>query len=168
MSPNDTRVVPLAQVFQPGTIFFNLVLPVTEVGISIFRFDPLEKMLGRPLAYILEPAMRAPVYRRPSQAGPGVNVFPLHLPPGEAISIKLGNHGDIGFGNDSNYLRIIAPWAASNWLTQRLAPWMVRGPERGVSVDGTAYVAMVWVRLEPGMSASMPIPVLGEIGVEVG
>ncbi len=165
---NESGAMTPGQVFAPGTILFNLILPVTEIGVGIFRFDPLEKLLGKPLTYILQPALRAPSHRRPSAAGPAVNVYPLHLPPGEGVSMRLGNQGDIGFANDQGCLRIVAPQAASGWLCQRLAPWMVRGPEQALSVDQTAWVTMVWIRLEPGMNAAIPMPGIGEIGVEVG
>ena len=35
-----------------------------------------------------------------------------------------------------------------------------------LSVDGTARVAEAWVRLRPGMRASVPLGALGECGVE--
>lgn len=151
-----------------GTMFFQLVVPVTELGAGGFRFDPLEKLLGQPLAHILQPAMTGPMHRRISSAGQAVNVYPLQLPPGEGVSIRLGSVGEIGFRNVQGYLEIAAPWPMHEWLRQRLAPWLVRGPEPVQSMDGTAWVAVVWIRLTPGMRASMPLPVVGEVGLEVG
>jgi hypothetical protein len=36
------------------------------------------------------------------------------------------------------------------------------------SMDGSARVAEAWVRLRPGMRASVPLGALGECGVEAG
>lgn len=168
MYPTEAYPPQPERTYAPGTLFFRLVVPVTELGMGLFRFDPLEKLLGAPLAHFLEPAMRGPSVLRPSANGPAVNVYPLHIPPGEGVSIRLGQWGDIGFANDQGFLRIIAPLIAAEWLRQRMARWMVRGPERALSVDQTAWNTVVWVRLDPGMAASIPMPGVGEVGVEVG
>jgi hypothetical protein len=56
----------------------------------------------------------------------------------------------------------------SAWLRQKLGDAVVRGPESGLSLDGTARGAQAWVRLRPGMRASFPLGALGEVGVEAG
>ena len=65
-------------------------------------------------------------------------------------------------------LALTVPWAMAGWLRQRLGEAVVRGPEAGVSLDGTARVAKAWVRLRPGMRATMPLGALGEAGIEAG
>ena len=162
------RTEPLSnQMSIPGTLFFNLLLPVTEVGVGPFKVDLLDRLLGQPLGDILQPALRAPMFRR-SRGPSDVNVFPLFLPPGDGVSLGLGILGDIGFTNDGGYLRIIAPASARGWLRERLAPWLVRGPEVVKSLDEKGWVALAWIRLEPGMYSSIPIERLGEVGLEVG
>ena len=54
------------------------------------------------------------------------------------------------------------------WVEQRFGDAVVRGPERGLSLDGTARVANYWVRLRAGMRASFPLGALGEVGIEAG
>lgn len=153
---------------QAVSVRFNLVLPVTRVGVGIFSFDPLEQWLGRPLEHILQPAMTAPVYRRPSLQGPAVNVYPLAIPSGEGISISLGQFGELGFFAWMGQLRLCVPLAMVGWVQERLAHVMVQGPEIGLSSDQTARVAYVWLRRVPGMCLGIPVPGLGELGIEAG
>ena len=115
---------------------------------------------------LLEPLMVGPVTRRPSEAGPALEVYPLALPPGEGASIPLGQWGDLGFRNDAGLLVLTVPFGMAGWLRQKLGDAIVRGPEAGLSVDGTARVAEAWVHLRPGMRASVPLGVLGEAAVE--
>ena len=61
------------------TIHFRLVLLVTRLGAGISSFDPNEQLVGAPIADLLEPLMTGPVERRPSAAGPAVDVYPLAL-----------------------------------------------------------------------------------------
>jgi len=159
---------PQVQATEPGEINFQLTLPVTRFGFGPFSVDPVEQLLGCSIAHLLEPAMTAPMFQRPSAAGPTVNVYPLNLPVGEGLSIRLGQFGELGLFNDRNLLRLSVPWSASSWIQQRLAPHIVHGPEEGLSADGAARVAHVWIVLRQGMRAVLPIKGLGELGVEVG
>lgn len=63
---------------------------------------------------------------------------------------------------------LTVPWGMAGWLRKRLGDTIVRGPEAGLSIDGTARVAKAWVRLGPGMRASVPLGALGEFIVEAG
>ena len=143
-------------------------MPVTRIGFGPFSFDPLEEMIGAKLVDLLEPLMVGPVARRPSVAGPAVEVFPLALPEGEGASIPLGQWGEVGFRNDRGLLVLTVPWGMAGWLRQKLGDAVVRGPVAGLSADGTARVAEAWVRLRPGMRAGVPLGALGECGVEAG
>lgn len=63
---------------------------------------------------------------------------------------------------------LTVPWSMAGWLRQRLGDAIVRGPEAGLSVDGSARVAEAWIKLRPGMRASVPLGAIGECGVEAG
>ncbi len=149
-------------------LFIDLTLPITRVGIGVFSFDPVEQAIGAPVAHILEPLMRGPVCRRPSAAGPAVNVYPLRLPEGEGLSVPLGQWGEIGFANRLGLLVLTVPWQAASWVQQRFGDAIVRGPREGVSSDGTARVAHFAIQLHAGMRAGIPLGMLGEVGVEAG
>jgi hypothetical protein len=147
-------------------IRIDLTLPVTRVGFGIFSFDPLEQALGRPVMHFLEPLMVGKMTVRPSAGGRSVEGYPLGLPDGEGAVLPLGTWGEAGFRNERGLLVVTVPWAAASWLTGRLGEALVRGPEAGVSSDGTARVADMWLRLRPGMKAVLPLGALGEAGVE--
>ena len=149
-----------------GAIRVNLTVPVTRIGFGPFSIDPLEQMIGAKLADLLAPLMVGEVTRRPSATGPAVEVYPLALPDGEGASIPLAQWGEVGFYNEGGLLALTVPWGMASWLRQKLGDAVVRGPEAGVSLDGTARVAKAWVRLRPGMRASVPLGALGEAGVE--
>lgn len=149
-----------------AAIRVDVTVPVTRFGFGPFAFDALEQMIGAPLADLLAPLMVGPVARRPSAAGPAVEVYPLALPPGEGASIPLGAMGEVGFANDGGLIALTVPWAMASWVVQRAGAAVVRGPEAALSLDGSARVAKVWVRLRPGMRASVPLGALGEAGVE--
>lgn len=151
-----------------SAIRVNLTVPVTRLGFGPFSFDPLEQMIGAKLIDLLEPLMVGPVTRRPSMTGPAVEVYPLALPDGEGASIPLAQWGECGFHNDRGVLALTVPWSMAGWLRTTLGEALVRGPEAGVSLDGTARVARAWVRLRPGMRASVPLGALGEVGIEAG
>jgi len=65
-------------------------------------------------------------------------------------------------------LWLVVPLSAAKWVQQRFAGSIVRGPAPGPSMDGASTVGYVWIALRPGMRASVPIPHVGEVGVEVG
>jgi hypothetical protein len=153
-------------VASDGAIHIDLTLPVTRVGVGIFSFDPVEQFLGAPVGHFLEPLLRAPRFRRPSQAGPAVDVYPLRLPEGEGLSVPLGQWGDLGFANKHQLLVLTVPWQVKGWVEQRFAGAIVEGPRQGTSADGQAYVAHFAIRLRAGMKAGIPLGALGEVGVE--
>jgi len=148
------------------SIRFRLVLPVTRLGVGVFSFDALEQLGGAPIAELLEPLMTGPVERRPSAAGPAVDVYPLALPEGEGMAIPLGQFGELGFANRGGLLELTVPLRAEAWLTAKLGAALVRGPEQGFSLDGAARVSRVWMRVAPGLRASVPLGTFGEAGVE--
>ena len=149
-----------------GAIRVNLTLPVTRLGFGPFSFDPIEQMIGCPVAELLASLMTGPTYRRPSAAGPAVEVYPLALPRGEGASVPLGQWGEIGFANEDGLLALTVPWGMAGWLQSKLGESLVRGPEPGLSQDGTARVALALVRVRPGMAAGFPLGALGELGLE--
>ena len=154
---------------QPGhDLNIDLTLPVTRVGIGILSYDPVESFLGAPVSHFLEPLLRAPRYRRPSQAGPAVEVYPLRLPEGEGLSVPLSQWGELGFANRRGLLVLTVPSQAAGWVQQRFAGAIVEGPREGMSSDGTARVAHFAIRLQAGMKAGIPLGMLGEVGVEAG
>ena len=157
---------PTNAVRRDQAVRINLTMPVTRIGFGPFSFDPVEQMIGAPLSSLLESLMVAPVSRRPSLAGPAVEVYPLALPPGEGATIPLGQFGEIGFANEDGLLVLTVPWGMAGWLREKLGDAIVRGPEAGLSLDGTARVANAWVRLRAGMRASFALGALGEVGVE--
>lgn len=147
---------------------FRLILPITRIGVGVFSIDPLEKLLGSSIEHILQPAMLGPVFRRPSMAGPAVNVYPLGLPAGEGVSLQLGAYGDLGFFNDGSILRITVPWQVGGWVRQSLGTVVIRGPEQAHSIDRASWVANLWLQLQPGMGLALTVPGLGEVGIEAG
>lgn len=151
----------------PGApVRVNLTMPVTRIGFGPFSFDPVEQMIGMPLTEILSSLLTGPVTRRPSSTGAACEVYPLALPEGEGATIPLAQFGEIGFRNERGLLVLTVPWSMAGWLRDKLGGAIVRGPEAGLSLDGTARVANAWVRLRPGMRASFPLGALGECGVE--
>ena len=154
---------------KPGAgreIRFNLVLPSAKLGFGPIRFDPLAEVIGAPVADILESLMTGPVTQRPSQAGPAVDIYPLALPDGEGLTLPLGRWGELGFRNERSMLVLTVPLPATPWVQRKLASAIVRGPDHLLSQDRTASVARFWLRLQPGMSASFPLGVLGEVGLD--
>jgi len=151
-----------------GDIRIRLVLPVTRIGFGPFRFDPIEQMIGAPLAEILDSLMTEPVFQRPSAVGPSVEVYPLALPDGEGASIPLGAWGELGLRNERGELVLTVPLQGARWAEHAMGQAIVRGPEHGLSLDGRARVVSYWVQLQPGMRTSFPLGALGEVGVEAG
>ena len=149
-----------------GALRVRLTVPVTEVGFGPFRFDPLAHLVGAPLADLLAPLLDGAPSRRPSTAGPAVDVFPLAVPPGEGVSIPLGGFGEVGVANDGGLLLLTVPAPMAAWARERIGPALMRGPEAALSADGTARVARMWVHLRRGARASLPLGSFGEAGVE--
>ena len=145
------------------SIRFLLTVPVTRFGVGPFSIDPVEQLIGCPLADILEPLRVGPIERRPSASGTAVEVHPLALPEGEGLAIPLGQFGEVGLRNRSGLLELTVPAAWGERLARRLGAALVRGPVRG---EGSAALAVCLVRLAPGMGAALPLGALGELGVE--
>lgn len=147
------------------SIRFHMVLPVTRLGVGIWSFDPIEQLVGAPVAELLGPLMTGPVERRPSATGPAVDAYPLALPGGEGLAIPLGQFGEIGLKNDCGLLALTVPAAWGARLAGRLGAALVRGPVRGLSLDGTAEVVTCWARLRGGMRAALPLGAFGELAI---
>lgn len=150
-----------------GYVSFRLLVPVTRIGVGAFSFDMLDEVLGRPLEGLLSPVMCGPVEIRNVGGGMGVRSFPLRLASGVGTGLNLGKTGEILLHNDGGRLRIAVPWLAGGWLSQRLGAWLERGPEAMPSSDGRSTLAVVWVKVGSGLRAAVPIPGIGEVGVEV-
>jgi hypothetical protein len=82
--------VPSAAPAPDASIRINLTLPVLRFGIGPLSIAPVEQFIGMKVSDILSSLMTGPVYRRPSAAGPAVEVYPLALPEGEGASVPLG------------------------------------------------------------------------------
>lgn len=149
-------------------IRFLLTVPVTRIGIGPFSFDPLEQLIGCPLADLLEPLRVGPIERRPSTSGTAVEVHPLALPEGEGLAIPLGQFGEVGLANDHGLLALTVPAAWGARLAGRLGTALVRGPERTRSLDGAAEVVTCWAGLRAGLRAALPLGAIGDIGVQAG
>ncbi len=168
MAADLPAVRPGAETQDSLDLNIDLTLPVTRLGVGIFSLDPVEQLIGAPVSHFLEPLLRAPRFRRPSQAGPAVDVYPLRIPEGEGLSVPLGQWGDLGFANKRGLLVLTVPWQVKGWVQQRFAGNIVRGPEEGLSSDGGARVAHFAIWLRAGMKAGLPLGALGEVGVEAG
>jgi hypothetical protein len=142
-------------------------VPITRIGVGVFSLDPVEQLLGAPLADLLEPLRVGSVERRPSSSGTAVEVHPLALPEGEGLAIPLGQFGEVALKNDHGLLALTVPAAWSARLSVRLGTALVRGPERVRSLDGGSEVVTCWARLRPGMRAALPLGALGELTVAV-
>ena len=123
---------------------------------SSFAVDPLEQVIGAPVADMLESLMIGPVTQRPFQAGPAVDVYPLALPDGEGLTLPLGRWGELGFRNERSMLVLTVPLPAVTWVQRRLATAVVRGPDHLLSQDGTARVARFWLRFAAGDERCVP------------
>lgn len=147
-------------------IRFLLTVPVTRIGIGPFSFDPIEQLIGAPLADLLEPLRVGPIERRPSASGTAVEVHPLALPEGEGLAIPLGQFGEVGFRNDGGLLELTVPAAWASRMVGRLGACVVCGPQRRQASDGAAEVGVVWLRLHPGMGAGLPLGALGDLKLD--
>lgn len=166
--PLPAEVVPAPRSGADGSVRVNLTMPVTRLGFGPLSFDPVEQMIGAPLTDILESLLVSAPYRRPSEAGAAIEVYPLALPDGEGASVPLGQWGEIGFCNERGLLVLTVPLFAGKWIEQRFAGALVGPPRQRLSHDGTARVVDYRVRLRAGMRAAFPLGVMGEVGVEAG
>ena len=143
-------------------IRFLLTVPVTRFGVGPFSIDPVEQLIGCPLADLLEPLRVGPIERRPSASGTAVEVHPLALPEGEGLAIPLGQFGEVSFANRRGLLELAVPSAWGERLARRLGSALVRGPLR---VEGTAATVVCWAELSEGMRAVVPLGAWGELAV---
>ncbi len=149
------------------SIAFDLTVPVTKMGFGPFAIDPVAHFLGAPLIEILDSLLRSKPYQCPGAQGVAVDVFPLMLPEGEGASIDLAQFGEIGLANEDGLLRLTVPQSVEGWVGPRFGEAVVSGPMRGpASNGGVAVVSVFHLRLQPGMKASLPLGMLGEVGVE--
>ena len=122
--------------FQAGDLRFNLLLPVTRVGVGVFSFGPLERLIGCSVESILSSMMTGPKTVRQVPGTSGVEVYPLRLPVGEGAFIPLKQLGELGLKNEHGLLRITVPaqagevdrGAAGECAGQRAAAGLERGP----------------------------------------
>lgn len=61
---------------------------------------------------------------------------------GQGASILLGQWGEVGLANGDEPLVLTVPRGIARWLRQRLDDAIVRGPEAGLSMDGSARVRL--------------------------
>lgn len=157
-------VVPLA--IPSGDLRLVLVLPVTRLGFGAFSVDRLAKLIGAPVAEILEPLVVGDVRRGVGRNGGLVERFPLAIPDGEGLAVPLGSFGSFGARNDQGTLVLTVPSPLVVWLAPPLGGDPVGGPEHRMSEGGGVPVADLWVRLRSGVRFSVPLGVIGEMGVE--
>ena len=148
-----------------GAIRFLLTVPVTRFGVGPFSIDPVEQLIGCPLADLLEPLRVGPIARRPSASGAAVEVHPLALPEGEGLAIPLGQFGEIAFRNVNGLLELTVPAAWGHRLATRLGATLVRGPERRLAADLGSEVDVVALRPRPGMRAAVPLGAFGDLAI---
>ena len=104
----------------PAALRVNLTIPTTTVRLGPLCFDGLSALIGAPLAEILGPLMREPMFQRPGEAGGVVDVYPLAIPDGEGLSIPVKLMGEVGFRNHHGLLVLIMPAALAEMTRERL------------------------------------------------
>jgi hypothetical protein len=117
MAADLPAVRPGAETQDSLYLNIDLTLPVTRVGMSIISFDLVEQLIRAPVSHFLKPLLRAPRFRRPSQAGPAVDVYPLRIPEGEGLGEPLGQWGELGFANKRGLLVLTVPWQVKGWCS---------------------------------------------------
>lgn len=127
--------------------------------------DPLAKLIGAPVADILEPLVVGDVRREVGRNGNLVEHFPLAIPDGEGLALPLGTFGSFGARNDYTTLLLTEPSPLVPCLAPRLGPYLVNGPVQRPRDGGGVPVADLWVRLRAGVRFSMPLGALGELGL---
>ncbi len=127
---------------------------------------PLAKLIGAPVADILEPLVVGEVRREVGRNGNLVERFPLAIPNGEGLAVPLGSLGSFGARNGHGALVLTVPSPLAPWLSPRLGPDLVNGPVHRPSDGGGVPVADLWVRLRAGARFTLPLGSLGELGVD--
>ena len=155
-----------AVVVEPDrAIRFLLTVPVTRFGVGPFSIDPVEQLIGCPLAELLEPLRVGPIERRPSASGTAVEVHPMSLPEGEGLAIPLGQFGEVGLANRLGLLEVTVPRMWAPRLEASLGAAVVGGAKRLVAARGGAEVAAYRVELQPGMGVRASLGPLGHIEI---
>lgn len=135
---------------------FDLTVPAP---IPLFGC-PFKSLLGIDIEHVLEPLFRNG--RRPIIEG-GQRVFFLRLPQDEGPVFSLRTYGVLAFKNIKGQLVIYMPPAwKDGW--ERKVSFELRGQGREGRYQGSPAVAYV-MSLPPGITASIPIPMLGHLGI---
>jgi hypothetical protein len=61
---------------------------------------------------------------------------------------------------------VTVPSRATRWILERVGGLVVAGPQPVTDHDGAHRVSAVWLRLPLGTRASLPLGLLGEVGIE--
>ena len=147
------------------TLRVNLTLPSTKLTFGVLSYDPLKEMLGFDPREALTPLLRDEPYIR-TTASAATEVFPLALAPGVRVALPLGPLGEFGVANDRGLLAITVPARVTRWLQDYLGSLLVAGPQAVAGSDGAHRVSVAWLQLAPGTRASLPLGLLGELGLE--
>lgn len=147
------------------TLRVNLSLPSTKLTFGVLSYDPLKEMLGFDPREALAPLLHAEPYIRTTGSA-ATEVFPLALAPGVRVALPLGPLGEFGVANDRGLLAVTVPARATGWLQEHLGQLLVAGPQAVAGADGVHRLSVAWLRLAPGTRASLPLSLLGELGLE--
>ena len=147
------------------TLRVNLTLPSTKLTFGALSYDPLKQMLGFDPRGALAPLLGAEPFIR-TTGGAATEVFPLALAPGVRVALPLGPIGEFAIANDRGLLAITVPAKATRWMLERIGGLVVAGPQSITDADGVHRMSVVWLRLPPGTRTSLPLGMLGEIGIE--
>ncbi len=151
---------------RPGVLRLCLLVPSVQIG----GMTP-GMLAGVDLAGVLGEA--GGLAGEPQRRGSEV-VYPLALPDGVEVAIPVSSGQGGGFaamlgkleivlGNDGGRLRLLVPNLpmVAGMVQAVLAGWITDGPVYGPS--GVTF----WLRLMPGATATLPLGMVGRIGVEV-
>lgn len=153
---------------QTGVVRFNLLIPVTRIGVGVFSFDPVERALGAPIRQVLNPWMRAPwVPAHPNDPG-NLETYPLQLVPGEGANLPLAELGELGFSNVDGRLRLTVPTLAAPVVWAAARDHVVGAPIPGISADGRSTVTHFDLVLKSGVRFQVRVGTLGSIALEGG
>ncbi len=122
-------------------------------------------MLGFDPREALAPLLRAEPYIRTAR-GAATEVFPLAIAPGGRVALPLGGLGEFAVANDRGLLAVTLPARATRWMLDQVGGLVVAGPQAVTDDDGVHRVSVVWLRLSAGTRASLPLGLLGELGLE--
>jgi len=107
---------------------FLFCLPCIELGVGPLQVDPMDALLGRPLAELLAPVLTGP----PAYAikgGVRMKCWPCSLKEKQGIELKLSFLGELALYNDGGLFRLTVPLFAGMVLTPLLTPYLRSPPE---------------------------------------